>query len=164
MSAVSVPEVARVFLACAEFGSSGLNRPAEPRNEIEDTLVRAVPDFARWTPPVDERGAGAHAGMGQVADAEGGFQGEGGRIEPGDAVTQVLTEQGRQSSVQNEIGTTWDCDRASDASAACSAGSRPIVFNKLGDRAKISANRQDVAPVIGGDLYRSSVVTTQPNE
>ena len=104
-----------MFLACAECGSSGLNRPAEPRNEIEDTLVLAVPDFARWTPPVEERGAVAHAGMGQVADAEGGFQGEGDRIEPGDAVTQVLTEQGRQSSVQNEIGTTWDCDRASEA-------------------------------------------------
>jgi hypothetical protein len=77
--------------------------------------VRAVPDFARWSPPVEERGAGAHAAMGQVADAEGGFQGEGDRIEPGDAVTQVLTEQGRRSNVQNEIGTTWDCDRASEA-------------------------------------------------
>ena len=45
----------------AQFGRSGLDRPAGSRSEIEETHVRAVPDFARWKPPVEDGGVGGDA-------------------------------------------------------------------------------------------------------
>ena len=45
----------------AQFGRSGLDRPAGSRSEIEETHVRAVPDFARWTPPVEDGGVDGDA-------------------------------------------------------------------------------------------------------
>ena len=129
-----------------EFGGSGLNRPADSRNEIEEMELRAVPDFARWVPPVevatrlvDPGAAPTNHGTatalvdlasstrdGGIATAlvdlgpappgrplQGGERscclsaaqemGKVGEIERGDAVTQVLTEQGGQSNVQNKV-------------------------------------------------------------
>jgi hypothetical protein len=90
-----------------------LDRPAGSRSEIEETHVRAVPDFARWTPPVEDGGVavgaraipagelGAGVGVGQGADAD--FRSEGDGIGRDELVTLMVTGQGGQSNVQNEI-------------------------------------------------------------
>ena len=98
----------------AQFGRSGLDRPAGSRSEIEETHVRAVPDFARWKPPVEDGGVdvgarpipagelGVGVEVGQGADADFRSEGDGGGRE--ELVTQMLTEADSQSNVQNEIG------------------------------------------------------------
>ncbi len=95
----------------AHFGRSGLNRSVDSRNEIEETHVRAVPDFARWTPPVEDHAVSGPAGltdkggrMGQAVEPAARLEGDGDGDEQGDPVTQVLMEPGGQSSGQNEIG------------------------------------------------------------
>jgi hypothetical protein len=59
--------------------SSGLNGPAESRREIEETHVRAVPDFARWTPPVEDLGVGGdgNGSEGDQREDAGGLSGVG---------------------------------------------------------------------------------------
>jgi hypothetical protein len=95
----------------AEFGKNNPGSGDEARIEIEEPQERAVPDFARWTSLAEASGVGVEAGLtndgaqaGQEANGEDGFEGSGDGSERGDGVTQVLTEDGCQSNVQNEIG------------------------------------------------------------
>jgi hypothetical protein len=98
----------------AQFGSGGLKGQADSRNAIEETQVRAVPDFARWAPPVEEerrlvedggqlRPSEEGAGMGEGVELEAGFLRDGHGVEQDNVVTQVLMQEGCQSNEQNEL-------------------------------------------------------------
>ena len=124
----------------AQFGRGGLKGQADSRNAIEDTQVRAVPDFARWTPPAEGHGlvedtgqvgpSEEGVGMGQGTLAEAGFLGDGRSVEQDDVVTQVLMQEGCQSNVQNEIG----------------GGERGIVGGSTGDAA---GGGEETCPAVG---------------
>jgi hypothetical protein len=117
-----------------EFGPNNPGIGDEPRKEIEETHVRAVPDFARWARAEEERRRGGDqglvpagelgAGIGPGGPAEAGFGNGSEGVQRDDSVTQVLTEASCQSNIQNEIGGGGDPSGARDPRRSAAAGGR----------------------------------------